>query len=290
MNFASLWWSFALLIVGSYLFGSLNNAIILTSLLGKDIRKMGSGNPGTMNVSRTLGLKAALLILVLDILKGVVPTLIATLVFSDELFESSTLPVSVMAKYMAGFFAVLGHIFPCYYKFKGGKGIATTIGVFLVCNTVVALIFAVVALCFILITGIGSMGSFLATTPPAIFASISIYSEYLVKEPVAEYKIAYLIFVNAFIMGIVVLTWVAHRQNIKRLLSGDEHPTEWLQMIKDISLKKRLKNKPKKPAQGEATEKVETADVTETADANETAKKGEDGVAEKGENKSKTDL
>lgn len=241
MNFASLWWSFALLIIGAYLLGSVNNAIIYSRILGKDIRKLGSGNPGTMNVSRTLGLKAAVLILVLDICKGVIPTLIATLAFSDEVFEFSTLPVREMAKYMAGFFVVLGHIFPCYYKFKGGKGIATTIGVFLVCDTFVAVIFAIVALLFILSTGIGSMGSFLATTPPAIFASLRIYTDYLEQEPVMEYKIIYLIFVNAFILGIVALTWFAHRQNIKRLLSGDEHPTEWLQMIKDIKLKKKLK-------------------------------------------------
>ena len=285
MNFASLWWSFALLIVGSYLFGSLNNAIMLSSLMGKDIRKMGSGNPGTMNVSRTLGLKAALLVLALDILKGVIPTLVATLVFSDELFDLSTLPVSVMAKYMAGFFAVLGHIFPCYYRFKGGKGIATTIGVFLVCNTVVALIFAIVALCFILFTGIGSMGSFLATTPPAIFASMSIYRDYLVKEPVVEYKIAYLIFVNAFIMGIVALTWIAHRENIKRLLSGDEHPTEWYQMIKDISLKKRLKSKSEKTGLNfEATNNdVKKPIKTDLDDSL-------DDICADDENKAKTDL
>ncbi len=285
MNFASLWWSFALLIVGSYLFGSLNNAITLSSLAGKDIRKMGSGNPGTMNVSRTLGLKAALLVLALDILKGVIPTLVATLVFSDELFDLSTLPVSVMAKYMAGFFAVLGHIFPCYYRFKGGKGIATTIGVFLVCNTVVALIFAIVALCFILFTGIGSMGSFLATTPPAIFASMSIYRDYLVKEPVVEYKIAYLIFVNAFIMGIVALTWIAHRENIKRLLSGDEHPTEWYQMIKDISLKKRLKSKSEKAElHFEATDNdVKKPIKTDLDDSS-------DDICADDENKAKTDL
>lgn len=285
MNFASLWWSFALLIVGSYLFGSLNNAITLSSLAGKDIRKMGSGNPGTMNVSRTLGLKAALLVLALDILKGVIPTLVATLVFSDELFDLSTLPVSVMAKYMAGFFAVLGHIFPCYYRFKGGKGIATTIGVFLVCNTVVALIFAIVALCFILFTGIGSMGSFLATTPPAIFASMSIYRDYLVKEPVVEYKIAYLIFVNAFIMGIVALTWIAHRENIKRLLSGDEHPTEWYQMIKDISLKKRLKSKSEKTGLNfEAPENdVKKPIKTDLDDSL-------DDICADAENKTKTDL
>lgn len=241
MNFASLWWSFALLIIGAYLLGSVNNAIIYSRILGKDIRKLGSGNPGTMNVSRTLGLKAAVLILALDICKGVIPTLIASLAFSDEVFEFSTLPVREMAKYMAGFFVVLGHIFPCYYKFKGGKGIATTIGVFLVCDTFVAVIFAIVALLFILSTGIGSMGSFLATTPPAIFASLRIYTDYLEQEPVMEYRIIYLVFVNAFILGIVALTWIAHRQNIKRLLSGDEHPTEWLQMIKDIKLKKKLK-------------------------------------------------
>ena len=217
MNFIDLWWSFALIIIGSYLLGSMNNAIILSKFMGKDIRKLGSGNPGTMNVSRTLGLKAAVLVLFLDILKGVIPTLIATFAFGDSLFEASTLPVSVMAKYMAGFFAVLGHIFPCYYRFKGG-------------------------------TGIGSMGSFLGTTPPAIIASMNIYRDYLVKEPVMEFKIAYLIFVNAFIMGIVVLTWIAHRQNIKRLLSGDEHPTEWLQMIKDISLKKRIKKQKEEEA------------------------------------------
>lgn len=281
MNFQSLWWSFALLIVGSYLYGSVNNAIILTRFMGKDIRKMGSGNPGTMNVSRTLGLKTAVLVLVLDILKGIVPTLIATFAFGDWLFEYSTLPVSVMAKYMAGFFAVLGHIFPCYYKFKGGKGIATTIGVFLVCNTLVGVIFAIVALAFILVTGIGSMGSFLATTPPAIFASMAIYRDYLVKEPVVEFKIAYLIFVNAFIMGIVVLTWIAHRQNIKRLLSGDEHPTEWLQMIKDISLKKKLK-KAEKHSESldestfEVQEKPEGAEKTEVEENGEASESSHD--------------
>lgn len=259
MSFFSIWYYFALLIIGSYLLGSVNNAIILTGIMGKDIRKMGSGNPGTMNVSRSLGIKVALLVLVLDILKGVIPTLVATLVFSDEVFEGSTLPISVMAKYMAGFFAVLGHIFPCYYHFKGGKGIATTIGTFLVSNPIVTLIFAVVALAFILITRIGSMGSFLATTPSAIWASMTVYSDYLSDEPVPEYKLIYLIFVNIFIIGTVILTWVAHRQNIKRLLEGEEHPTEWLQMIKDLSLKKKVKaSSTKKDADATDAVKAET--------------------------------
>lgn len=241
MNFIDLWWQFALLIIGSYLYGSVNNAILITGLMGKDIRKVGSGNPGTMNVSRNFGLKIGVLVLALDILKGVVPTLIAVLIFKGKTFEYSTLPVSVMAKYMAGFFVVLGHIFPAYYHFKGGKGIATTIGVFLVCDFLVGAIFAIVALCFILVTRIGSMGSFLATTPPAIFACLELYNKYFLDEPVLEYGLTYIIIANMFVLGIVALTWVAHRENIKRLLSGEEHPTEWLQMIRDIKLKKAAK-------------------------------------------------
>ena len=255
MNFSTLWWQFLLLIVGSYLYGSVNNAILITRLMGKDIRKIGSGNPGTMNVSRNFGIKIGALVLVLDMLKGVVPTLIAVLVFTDKTFEYSTLPVSVMAKYMAGFFVVLGHIFPAYYKLKGGKGIATTLGVFLVCDFFVGAIFAIVALCFILVTRIGSMGSFLATTPPAIFACIELYNKYYLVEPVLEYRITYLVFANMFILGIIALTWVAHRQNIQRLLSGDEHPTEWLQMIKDIKLKKQ-----------KAQQEDQLDDVTEAVD------------------------
>ena len=238
MNFSTLWWPFALIIIGSYLMGSTNNAIIITKLLGKDIRGVGSGNPGTMNVSRNFGLKIGALVLFLDILKGVIPTLVATLAFKGKYFEFSTLPVSVMAKYMSGFFVVLGHIFPAFYKLKGGKGIATTVGVFLVCNFVIAAIFGVVAIAFILVTRIGSMGSFIATTPPAIWSCLELYNDYFLKEPVIEYALTYFIFANMFILGIVALTWVAHRENIKRLLSGDEHPTEWLQMFRDRKLKK----------------------------------------------------
>ncbi len=241
MNFFTLWWVFALIIIGSYLIGSLNNAIMISKLAGKDVRKMGSGNPGTMNISRSMGLKAGILTLLLDVLKGVIPTLIASFLFKDRVFDNSILPVPVLAKYMAGFFVVFGHIFPIFYGFKGGKGIATTIGVFFVCNWYISLIFGAVALAFILITRIGSMGSFLATTPPAIFSVIELYNEYYLAEPNFEYKLAYFIFTDAFIIGIIALTWIAHRKNIQRLLSGDEHPTDWLQMFKDRKLKKAAK-------------------------------------------------
>ena len=101
-----------------------------------DIRKLGSGNPGTLNMSRNLGLKAGLLTFFLDIMKGSVPTLIAFFVFKDKCFKNSTFIIADFAIFLCGFCAVLGHIYPVFLKFKGGKGIATTIGVFIVCQSV----------------------------------------------------------------------------------------------------------------------------------------------------------
>ncbi len=240
MTFSQCWWQFLLIALGSYFFGNINTAITISKIMGKDIRKQGSGNPGTMNMSRVFGIKIGALILLLDILKGVIPTLIAKLVYGDLLFTNTRLPISLLSQYMAGFFVVLGHIFPAFYGFKGGKGIASTIGVFAVAEWYIMLIFGIVALAFIFITRIGSMGSFLATTPPAIVACVRLYNDfYKGNQNLSATMITYFIIANMFILGIVVLTWFAHRKNIERLLSGDEHPTNWLQMIKDIKLKKK---------------------------------------------------
>ncbi len=242
MKFGELWWALLLVFVISYGIGNVNSAIFISKLLKKDIRTQGSGNPGTMNMSRVFGVKIGGLVLVLDIFKGVIPTLIARLCFKGIFFENTSISVSDFAQYLAGFSVVLGHIFPAVYSFKGGKGIASTIGVFAVCNWYIALIFGIVALLFIFITRIGSMGSFLATTPPAIFACLDIYNNHFNNAMDVEFGFVYLIVMNALILGIVFLTWFAHRQNIERLLSGDEHPTNWLQMIKDLKLKKKKKD------------------------------------------------
>ena len=238
MYFIDLWWFFVLLAIGSYLLGNVNFAIIISRFKNKDITKEGSGNPGTLNMSRTFGLKIGLLTLFLDILKGVVPTLFARLVFADMFFGDSTLEVSITAQYVAGFFTVLGHIFPISNKFKGGKGIATTIGVFLVTEPIVTLIFALIAAAYILITAMGSMGSFIATTPSAIAALMDLYLLGFQKEPTFEYGSAFFVITMFLIAGIIFLTWYAHRKNIKRLLSGEEHETGWLDMIHEMRLKK----------------------------------------------------
>lgn len=243
MFFKDLWWSLLLIAIGSYFIGNLNFAILISQSKKKDIRKMGSGNPGTLNMSRQFGLGFGVLTLALDILKGAIPTLFAALIYGDAVFGDSTLRVGEVAQYIAGFCAVLGHIFPAFYKFKGGKGIATTIGVFLVGEPWVTLIFAVIAVAYILITEIGSVGSFIATTPSAVAAVIRFYNDGFAYEPNFEYGMAFFIVADLLVFGIILLTWVAHRQNIKRLLAGEEHVTDWMRMIHDFKAKRKAKRK-----------------------------------------------
>ncbi len=239
LSLYSLWWQFILLAVGSYFMGNINFAVIISKLKGNDIRKVGSGNPGTLNMSRTFGLKIGVLVLLLDMLKGAIPTLIGGLIYSGVYFNQTSLPVSLMAKVLCGFFAVLGHVFPVMMKFKGGKGIATTIGVFAVCNIWVALISGALAIGFIMATEVGSMGSFIATTPGAIAVCLSVYENYILANSQTLPQILVASFTNLLVVGIISLTWYAHRQNIKRLLAGKEHPTNWWQMLKESQIKKK---------------------------------------------------
>lgn len=236
-------WLLIILAFGSYMFGNINWALIISKLKKTDIRKMGSGNPGTLNMSRNLGLKFGLLTFFLDVMKGAIPTLIAFFVVGDRVFNGTNYLVRDFAIYLCGFSAVLGHIFPAVLKFKGGKGIASTIGVFLVCSSVfewgwiiLAVMAIVAAFVFILLTEFGAMGSFIAITPPAIGASIRLfllYSSSLNKTTILFYVLS-----NMIIFAICLFTWAAHRNNIKRMLAGEEHPTSIKQMVLKMKAKK----------------------------------------------------
>ena len=239
MYFSDLWWGFLLVAVLSYFIGNVNFARIISRSKNKDITKIGSGNPGTMNMSREFGLKIGVLTLTLDIIKGVVPALTARLIYGGMYFGDSNLEICETAQYLAGFFTVLGHIYPVIFGFKGGKGIATTIGVFLVGEWYITLIFAVLALLYILVTEMGSMGSFIATTPPAIAALFRLYRLGFENEPDFEQGFVFFTVTMALIAGIILLTWIAHRQNIKRLLAGEEHETGWIDMIRSAKIKRK---------------------------------------------------
>ncbi len=241
VSFYMLWWQFLLLAIGSYLMGNINFAIIISKIKKRDIRKLGSGNPGTLNMSRNFGLGIGVLTLVLDIVKGALPTFLGYIIYKDMYFVGTSLPINQIAKVGCGFFAVLGHIFPVFMKFKGGKGIATTIGVFAVCNPLVAVISGALAILFILITEIGAMGSFIATTPGAIVACYSVYKYYIQAQSITLLNSLLAAITNLFIVSIILLTWYAHRKNITRMLTDEEHPTNWLQMIRESKIKRKNK-------------------------------------------------
>lgn len=233
----------ALFAIGSYLIGNVNWAIIISKFKKTDIRNMGSGNPGTLNMSRNFGLKLGLLTFFLDILKGAIPTLISFFVFRNVKLFDSEFVASDFSIYLCGFCAVLGHIYPAILKFKGGKGIASTIGVFLVTESVhgmgwaaVAIMALVAAGAFIYFTEFGAMGSFIAITPPAISSLIRLYVYYGVTTNTVV--TAFHIVSNMLIFLICFFTWFAHKKNIQRMLSGDEHPTSIKEMVVKMKAKK----------------------------------------------------
>ena len=131
---------FCVLVIISYFIGNISFARVFARLKKGDITKSGSGNPGTMNMLRTYGFKLALLTLILDACKGAIPSLIGMF-----LFKSEGATMSIIGLYVGGISAIIGHIYPLIYKFKGGKGIATTIGVFAVANPLWLLVFFVIA-------------------------------------------------------------------------------------------------------------------------------------------------
>ena len=238
MTFGEIWWQILLLAAASYLFGNINWALFISKLKKSDVRKMGSGNPGTLNMSRNFGLKIGILTLLLDVFKGVLPTLAGMLIFRGKYLAGTDFALSDMVKYVCGVCVILGHIYPVFMKFKGGKGIASTIGVFAASRPLLALALVVVAIAYIYFTEYGSMGSLIVVTPLAIAELISLHLKYYGTDA-PMYALAV---TNLLILATSVLTWYAHRKNLVRLVDGTEHPTSIKAMLK----KKRDKKKAEK--------------------------------------------
>ena len=132
----------------AYLIGSISFSVIISKkMAGFDVREKGSGNAGSTNVLRTVGKKAAIITLICDILKGVVGILIAML--AGKIIQGLDNALLVQ---LAGIFVIIGHTFPVFFKFKGGKGIATSLGVLLMVNWQIGLICLVFALLLIILT------------------------------------------------------------------------------------------------------------------------------------------
>ena len=207
--------------LGGYLLGSIPFGLVLTKLAGYgDIRDIGSGNIGATNVLRTGTKKLALATLILDGVKGVIAVLIAHLVISS--LPPSCAVVSCLAEapcdcsnisgnpviylYLAGFFAIIGHIFPVWLKFKGGKGVATTLGTLLILQPVVGAAACATWLVTAAVTRYSSLSALVA------IAAAPVVSYFFVKDP------------NFTGMcGIIAtLVFFKHRANIQRLMQGEE--------------------------------------------------------------------
>ncbi len=190
-------------IVIPYLIGSINFAIVLSKLRGEDIRDHGSKNAGATNMLRTYGKRAAIITLVGDFLKGSVAVLVGMVLFG------------MFGQYLAALFAVLGHVFPIYYKFKGGKGIATAAGTILACEPLVLLVLLII---FAVIVGFTKYVS-LASITVAFFYPILLDRYYKIFPPYEGYTSGiHILFV--FILSAVV--FFKHYPNMKRLLNKTE--------------------------------------------------------------------
>jgi glycerol-3-phosphate acyltransferase PlsY len=206
---------FLLLIFISYLIGSISFALVIAKAHGIDLRAIGSGNLGATNLSRACGKKWAYICFLLDVLKGFVPTFAAKFFIVSGIADSTTLALWLAV----GVAAILGHIFPFYLKFKGGKGVATSFGVVLGIwpyYTIPGLIVFVLWSAIVLIWRYISLGSCFAA---AVFPFIMIALIAVLKD--WYFSVLWpLILAAAILCSLVIFL---HRANIKRLLSGTEH-------------------------------------------------------------------
>ena len=181
----------------SYLMGSIPFGLILTKIfLKKDIRKVGSGNIGATNVLRTGNKKIGYLTLILDVLKAVIPVLYIKFKFPELVYISSLL-------------VFIGHVFPAWLKFKGGKGVATYVGILFSINYILGIVFTFSWLIIFFISKYSSLGSILAALliPIFIFFNPNYENEY-------------------FFVIMFVLILFTHRENVKRLINKEESKTK----------------------------------------------------------------
>ncbi len=200
----------------AYLIGSVNFSVILSKkMAGFDVREKGSGNAGMTNMLRTIGKKAALITLICDVLKGVIAILIAI-----AAGKISDVPDKAILIQIAGIAVVIGHTFPIFFQFKGGKGVATSLGILLITNWQIGLICLVFALVLMVLTQMVSLGSCAAAVLYPVL-TLFINENFIVSEGSGY-------FIYSVILAAIVL--FNHRSNIKRMLNGTENK---------ISLKKQ---------------------------------------------------
>ncbi len=184
-----------------YLLGGIQSAILYGKIKGIDITQHGSGNPGTTNAARVLGKKAGMIVFLIDALKAICAVVIARMLFPNE---------DLLIGLYSGIGAILGHSYPLFFKFKGGKGIATTVGMLIALDFKIFLIAGILFLITFAFTKIVSISSLVLTASIPLIL-IAFYS----GQPYG---------IEAMVLGAAVtgITFYRHKANIKRLIEGTE--------------------------------------------------------------------
>ena len=210
--------SYIVVTIIAYLLGSISFSVIISKkMAGFDVRQKGSGNAGTTNVLRTVGKKASIITLICDILKGVVAILVA---YVAGLIMKDSVDKALLIQ-LAGIAVILGHTFPIFFGFKGGKGIATALGVLMMTNWNIGLICLVFALVLMILTRMVSLGSIAAAVLFPVLIIFMPHTAYLVDGNYIIYSIL-----------LAILVVFNHRANVKRLLTGTENKIDFKKLKK----------------------------------------------------------
>ena len=214
------WYWILISIVVAYLLGSINTAVIVTRIVTKgkgDIRHMGSGNAGFTNVLRSVGKVPAIFTIVCDLLKALIAVWLGGYLFSlmviGNQFEMAII-ISV-GKYVCCFACILGHSYPIYFHFKGGKGIVTAAGMMLVIDWRVFLMILGTFLIVFIFTKIISVASL---TSAALYG----FYTFILTALIDKGSVMYITFCTVFAFGIGIFVIIKHKDNIKRIIRGEE--------------------------------------------------------------------
>lgn len=243
-DLAAGWYWLLLGVIVSYLAGCLHFAKLIVKVKHNDALDEG-GNPGAMNISRKMGLKFGLLNFFCDALKGVIPVIVGHFAFKGMVFKGTDVLVSDFMRIAFGLSAVVGHVFSIFLKFKGGKGISTTIGFLwtsVACENgwfaLIGLGLFVSLFVYVWFTEWGGMASLIGVAGFSIWQVIIFILRYTVSGSIAN---GYVIAIFIFILAVNVITWGAHHANLYRLVSGEEHRTSLKSMVAK-KLKKKKSN------------------------------------------------
>lgn len=217
--FTDSWAALILAAAIGYLLGSVNWAILVTRWFShKDIRSFGSGNAGATNVLRSQGTVPAVLTTVGDLAKSVLATwfggwLLANFHLADAAFDGRTL--ILVGRYVAGLYCIIGHVLPIFYRFRGGKGVLTTLGMFLVADWRIALMCLTLFIAIVAVSRLVSLGSVVAIGyGPLLIFVLHVW--------VDKMSLPMVIFTTVMTVAVATIIAVKHADNIKRLAAGKE--------------------------------------------------------------------